>query len=173
MDYFDAVKSRYTHKELFLSDPVPRRHLDMIAHAGLAAPSGGNAQSVSLIVVDDKEVLTRLCAIAATDGLRSAPAAIAVMSDPSTQSAGSNFMVEDYSAATENMLLAATALGYGAVWLDYLLMDRSVQLAYLKVLGAPESYLLPIIIPIGKPDGEGSRRVKKPFGERMSYNRFG
>jgi len=173
MDFFEAVKARYTHKETFLGTPVPREHLEKIARAGLAAPSGDNAQSVSLIIIDDSGVLSRLRAIAASDGLRTAPAAIAILSDPSTQKKDTNFLKEDYSAAAENMLLAAAALGYASVWLDYILMDRQVQLAYLRELGAPESYLLPIILPIGKPDGEGSRRVKKPFDERMSYNGFG
>jgi len=172
MDFFDVIKQRYTHKEKFLGTPVPREHLEKIAKAGLDAPNANNCQCVSLVIIDDKEVLSKLCAIAATDGLRTAPAAIAVLSDPSHFEGAQDLNREDVAAAVENMLLAATALGYVSVWLDYMLLDKEVQQAYLKVLGAPETFMAPVILPIGKPDGEGSRRVKKPYNEKMWINRY-
>jgi nitroreductase len=173
MEFFEAVRKRYTHKEKFKSDAVPREHLEAIASAGLAAPSGGNTQSVGVIIIDDRDILGRLCGIAASNGLRTAPVAIAVLINPAMQMENTDYTREDYSAVTENMLLAATALGYASVWLDYILVDRDVQLSYLKVLCAPETFLLPVILPIGIPDGEGSRREKIPIRERISYNRYG
>lgn len=172
MDFFEAVEKRYTHKETFLNGSVPREHLEAIARTGLAAPSGCNAQSVSLIIVDDAEILAKLCEIASSVGLSSVQAAIVVMTDPSTQTYSINYEKEDYSAAVENMLLAATALGYASVWLDGILIDRSKQLEYLKILGAPDSFNVPAVLPLGKPDGSGSRRKKKPYSERLSYNQY-
>lgn len=173
MNFFETVEKRYTHKEKFLSEPVPREHLQAIANAGLAAPSGCNAQSVNLIIVDDKSILSELCAVAPTAGLSTVQAAIVVMTDPATQTYSINYEKEDYSAAVENMLLAAVALGYASVWLDGILIDRSKQIEYLKILGVPESFNVPAILPIGKPDGNGSRRAKKPYSERLSYNHYG
>jgi len=173
MEFFDVIKKRYTHKERFKAISIPRSDLEAIATAGLLAPSGGNTQSVSLIIIDDKNVLDRLCDIASSDGLRSAPAAIAVLINPDMLMKETDYSKEDYSAATENMLLAATALGYASVWLDYILTDRSVQQAYLSVLEAPDNFLLPVILPVGIPDGEGSRRKKIPIEKRMFYNIFG
>jgi nitroreductase len=84
-----------------------------------------------------------------------------------------NFEMEDYSAATENMLLAATALGYSSLWLDSIYFDESKQKAALAVLGAPANYHLRVVLPVGVPDGEGTRREKLPFNERVSYVKFG
>jgi nitroreductase len=80
--------------------------------------------------------------------------------------------MEDYSAAAAQMLLAATALGYVSLWLDSPYFDEDKQKAALAILGAPESYHLRVVLPIGLPDGEGSRRSKMPFEERVSYKKF-
>jgi len=173
MDFFEAIQARYSHKEKFLPDPVPLESLQRIAHAGLAAPTGNNTQCVKLILLPDREALGPLCDVSPTGGLRTAPAAIAVLTDPSGQKGAFNFEVEDYAAAAANMLLAITALGYVSVWLDSPYFDADAQKAALKVLGAPEGYHLRVVLPVGLPDGPGSRRSKLPFEERIFYRRFG
>jgi len=172
MDFFETVEKRYSHKEGFLPTPVPREHLEKIAHAGLMAPSGTNAQSVSLVLLPDRAAVQSLCDIASSAGLATAPAAIALFTDSATQKGPENFEKEDYSAACENMLLAATAMGYSALWLDYLYFDENNQKAALALFNAPEGFHLHVVIPIGMPDGPGSRREKRPFSERMRYVKF-
>jgi len=172
MDFFEAVSARYSHKQRFLSDPVPREHLIQIARAGLAAPTGGNSQSVELIILDDRAAFEEVCEVTSTEGLRSAPAGIVVMTNRKTQTSEDNFEKEDYSAAVENMLLAATALGYASLWLDSILFDPEKAARARAVLGAPEEMTMWAILPIGKPDGEGARRAKKPYSERLSYNHY-
>jgi nitroreductase len=144
----------------------------MIAKAGLAAPTGNNSQYVRLVILPDRECLEPLCEIAPADGMQTAPAAIAVLTDASAQKFEWNFEVEDYSAAAAQMLLAATALGYVSLWLDSPFFDKAKQKAALDVLGAPEGYHLRVVLPIGFPDGEGARREKMPFNERVSYVKF-
>jgi len=173
MDFFETVEKRYSHKELFLPESVPLKDLEIIAKAGLAAPTGNNSQYVRLIILPDNASIQPLCDISPHDGLKSAPAAIAVLTDPSAQMFQWNFAVEDYSAAAAQMLLAATALGYASLWLDSPYFDEDKQKAAVIALGAPESYHLRVVLPIGKPKGEGSRREKMPFSERVSYRRFG
>ena len=173
MNFFEAVEKRYSHKEKFLPDAVPLENLELIAKAGLAAPSGGNAQSVRLIILPDKEALRPLNNLFEHGGLMTAPSAIAVLTDSATQQADLNFEIEDYAAATENMLLAAVALGYAALWLDYPFFDDDTQKAALEILGAPAGYHLHVVMPIGVPDGAGTRREKLPFEARVSYGKFG
>ncbi|MCL2444195.1 MAG: nitroreductase family protein [Treponema sp.] len=173
MDFFETVEKRYSHKERFLPDSVPVKDLEEIAKAGLAAPTGNNSQYVRLIILPDRESLQPLCDIAPTDGMQTAPAAIAVLTDPSAQKFQWNFEMEDYSAAATQMLLAATALGYVSLWLDSPYFDEEKQKAAKKILGAPDSYNLRVVLPIGLPDGEGSRRDKMAFEERVSYRKFG
>jgi len=173
MDFFEVIEKRYSHKEKFLPDPVPLENLELIAKAGLAAPSGANGQSVRLIILPDREIIQKLCDLSPTDGLMTAPAAIALLTDSSTQTGEFNFEVEDYSAAAENMLLAAVALGYASLWLDFPYLHDDIQKAAIDILGAPDGYRLRVMLPIGLPDGPGTRRDKLPFDKRVSYRKFG
>ncbi|MCL2031615.1 MAG: nitroreductase family protein [Oscillospiraceae bacterium] len=173
MDFFQAVEARYSHKERFLPDPVPLADLERIAAAGLAAPTGTNSQCVRLVLLPDGDAVRALCGVSPTAGMLTAPAAIAVLTDGSTQTGEWNFEVEDYAAAAAQMLLAATALGYVSVWLDSPYFDEDRQKAALAALGAPAGHHLRVVLPVGRPDGEGSRRGKLPFGERVSYGVFG
>jgi nitroreductase len=170
MDIFEAFDARYSHKEGFLPNAVPAEDLERIAKAGLAAPSGVNRQAVRLVILSNRAALAPLCAVAPTIGLETAPAAIAVLTDRAVTPADAfNFEKEDYSAATENMLLAATALGYVSLWLDSPYFDAEKERAARAVLGASDDYRLWAVLPIGKPDGTGSRREKLPFEQRVFY----
>ena len=60
MNAIDAIRERHCYRGKYLSTPVPREHLVTIMEAGLAAPSGCNTQTTSLIAVDDAEVLKSL-----------------------------------------------------------------------------------------------------------------
>jgi len=173
MDFFEVVEKRYSHKERFLPDAVPLDNLERIAAAGLAAPSGSNSQCVRLVILKNREEIKPFSDIFGHGGLESAPAAIAVLTDSSKQAVDLNFELEDYSAAVENMLLAAVALGYASLWLDYLFFADDAQKIALEMLGAPAGYHLHVLMPVGVPDGSGTRREKLPFSERVSYGRFG
>jgi nitroreductase len=173
MDFFEAVDKRYSHKDKFLPDPVPLEHLERIAKSGLAAPTGSNSQCVRLVILPDREAVQPLSDLSPHGGLMTAPAVIAVLTDSSTQTGDLNFELEDYAAATENMLLAAVALGYESLWLDYPYFDKDTENAALEILGAPATHRLRVVLPIGLPDGEGSRREKLPFSARVSYRKFG
>ena len=105
LDFFQVITERYSHKGGFLPDPVPLEDLELIAKAGLAAPSGDNSQCVRLIILPDREALQPLCDLCSTKGLLTAPAAIVLLTDRSAQKGKNNFEIEDYAAATENMLL--------------------------------------------------------------------
>ncbi|MCL2388736.1 MAG: nitroreductase family protein [Defluviitaleaceae bacterium] len=174
MEIFEAISKRYSHKEGFLPDPVPLEDLERIAQAGITAPSGVNRQSVRLIILPDRTALDPVCASSPAIGLETAPAAISVITDNTVTPDGQiNFEKEDYAAAVQNMLLAATALGYSSLWLDSPYFDPAKEKQTRAVLSIPDNYRLWATIPIGKPNGEGSRREKLPFKERVSYGKFG
>ena len=60
MKVIDIINSRHSYRGKFKSTPVPREDLITIMEAGLAAPSGCNKQTTSLIAVDDAQVLDKL-----------------------------------------------------------------------------------------------------------------
>jgi len=172
MDFFSTIEQRYSHKENYLPDPVPLRDLEVIAQAGIAAPNGANAQTVRLVLMPDRAALQPLCDASPTNGLQTAPAAIAVLTDSSVPQNPLNFNKEDYAAAATQMLLAATALGYASVWLDSPYFDEANEKAARAALNASDNYRLWAVLPIGKPDGPGSRRDKLPFEARVSYGKM-
>jgi len=172
MEFMEAVYKRYTHKEKYLPDAVPLGDLEQIAKAGLTAPTGNNSQCVRLVILPDRDAVRPLCDVSPTIGLQTAPAAIAVFTDGSKQIGDYNFEVEDYAAAAAIMLLAATSLGYVSTWLDSPFFDKDKQKAACAALGAPEGCHLRVVLPIGLPDGPGSRRNKPPYDERVFYGKY-
>jgi len=174
MNLFEAIEARYSHKEAFLPDPVPLADLEQIAKAGIAAPSGVNRQTVRLIILPDRAAVSPLDTLTPHGGLSTTPAAIVLFTDSTiTPKEQMNFEKEDYSAAMENILLAATALGYSSLWLDSVYFNPQIESAAKKLLGIPDNFKLWAIIPIGKPKGPGTRRDKLPFEARVFYRQYG
>ena len=173
MDFFEVTKNRYSYKRIYKDTPVPLADLEKIAAAGLSAPTGVNTQCVSLIIIGRPE-LDKLEAVVHANSLASAPAAIALFTDPKlSENAWHDFTVEDYAAAAATMCLASVALGYVSVWLDGCFFDPLHQEGAKAALGLPERCHLRVVIPVGYPAEEEPRRPKKPFEARVSYGQYG
>jgi len=106
------------------------------------------------IIVMDQEKIKHLSK--AADWSAKASAMIAVVMDPSTK-----YWVEDGSAAIENMLLAATALGYGSCWLQG--NAKPYETEFKLLLNIPEELNLLSLIPIGIPKRRPDSPDKKPL----------
>ena len=101
----------------YTDQPVSKEILDALLHAGMSAPSAMNCKPWEFIVVTDVKKLA-LFRKRLIFGNRNAPAAIVVCGNPflSKNPAAHLFWVEDCSAAAQNILIAATGLGLGSVW---------------------------------------------------------
>ena len=84
-----------------------------------------------------------------------------------------SFQVEDCAAAVENMLLAISALGYASVWIDGGLRVEGRAEKIGELLGVPESKIVRVILPVGRPLAEGPRREKMAFAERAWFDTHG
>lgn len=82
------------------------------------------------------------------------------------------FEVEDYAASVENMLLAATALGYATVWMDGMTKAPAACAAIASLLHVPEGKTVRTILPLGVPAEVGEPKPRKSFEERAHYNQF-
>ena len=118
MNTMEAIFARTSYRGPYTAAPVPREDLKAILEAGLAAPSGCNKQTTSLIAVDDPEVLKKLHTVIDLENAKTAPAWICVLSERIIAYRDKCFAVQDYSAAIQNMLLAITALGYQSCWIE-------------------------------------------------------
>lgn len=173
MDILDIIGRRRSYRGEFESTPVPREDLVTILQAGLAAPSGCNRQTTSLIAVDDPEVLEKLRRVIDPPVGETAPAAICVMTQRIFAYRDKCFAVQDYAAAIENMLLAITALGYASCWYEgHITDDDRIGDKMARILGVPEEYELVCFLPVGIPKSVPKAPRKKKFQERAWFNAF-
>ena len=169
----DLIMRRRSYRGKYRPDPVPREDLVRIMEAGLAAPSGCNKQTASLIAVDDPAVLEKLRKVIDPPVGCTAPAMICVLTQRIFAYRDRCFHVQDYSAAIENMLLAAVALGYQSCWFEGHITDEDrIGRKMADLLGVPEDYELVCFLPVGVAESEPGTPRKKSFDERAWFNGF-
>lgn len=136
----------------FTDRAISKDTLETIVKAGMAAPTAVNKQPWDFVVVTERQVLDSLMANHPYSNLATATAAIIVCGnmEKAMEGDGQAYWIQDCSAATENILLAAHALGLGAVWCGvYPMLDRIVPVR--ETLKLP-SYVTPLnIISMGYP----------------------
>jgi len=173
MDTLDAIRNRTRYRGTYRSTPVPREHLRLLLAAGLAAPSGCNKQTTSLIAVDDPELIGRLIALTRSRLGQTAPAVIFVLARKTIATRDRTFYMQDYAAAIQNILLAAVSLGYESCWVEGQVTDTDrIGRRMADVLNVPQDYELVCYLPIGVADEPVKRPDKKPFEERAWFNGF-
>ena len=173
MSTLQHIISRRSYRGKYLADPVPREHLRMILEAGLAAPSGCNKQTTSLIAVDDPQLLSQLHAVITPSVGETAPAMICVLAERIIAYRDRCFATQDYAAAIQNMLLAIEALGYASCWVEGHITDVDcIGRQMADILGVPEDLELVCFLPVGKAEQTIKPPVKKPFEERAWFNGF-
>jgi nitroreductase len=149
MDALDALMTRRSIRT-YDTKPVPKDLVQKLLSAAMNAPSAGNQQPWQFVVIDDRETLEELSRIHPHGKmLAHAPLAVAVCADTAHEK-HKGYWVQDCSAATQNLLLAAHACGLGAVWLGvYPREERMKGIAeFIKMPG----YIVPLsLISIGWP----------------------
>ena len=170
MDFFEAIKSRHSYRAAYADKPVPEADLIKILDAGIRAPSGCNAQTTSFILVTNAEMRAKIAAIFDVEPVRTAPALIIAVTEKLTFDFGLDFELEDYGASVENILLAATALGYASCWWDGMTRLGSAD-ALAELLEVPLGKQVRTILPIGVPLKQAVQAPRKPFDERIDWRR--
>ena len=174
MDIFETIAIRHSYRSEFQNKPVLRADLVKIVQAGINAPSACNAQTTSFVVVDDAKLIADIAKIFGDRPVcTTAKAVIVCLTDATPAYGNTSFAREDCAAAVQNMLLAITALGYAAVWYQgYVQRDGNDQ-QIAQLLGVPKNLRVEVVLPLGVPVTNESPREKKPFTERVSFNRYG
>ena len=166
-----VICERRSFRGKYKPEKVPRDQLKKIMEAGLAAPSGCNKQTTSLIAVDDPEVLSKVLSVIDPPIALTAPAIICVLTQRINAYRDRCFAVQDYSAAIENMLLMISALGYASCWYEGHITDTDrIGDQIAKALQVPEGYELVCLLPVGIPEEEPRSPRKKSFEERAWFN---
>jgi len=169
-DTLTIIRKRRSIRK-FTDQPVEREKIQQLLEAAMAAPSAMNAQPWEFVVITEKEVMDKFRR-ALMFAKMNAPAAICVLGSSRMQKgkAGDKFWMQDCSAATENILLAATALGLGSVWIGVhpvTIFKRQVS----SILNLPEGVTPLNLIYIGYPAETKDARTQYEE-ERVQWGPF-
>lgn len=155
----------------FTAEPVTEAQIDTLLRCAMAAPTAVNSQPWEFIVVTDRALLDTIASrfpnVRISENVQVAFVMCGNMQKTFTPAP--DFWVDDLSAATENMLLAAHSMGLGAVWCGIYHTGREIGLQ--EVLGLPEHIVPLCVVPVGHP-AENPEPKDKYKPENIHYNGY-
>jgi nitroreductase len=149
MDAIDAIFTRRSVRE-YTDEPVPERVVENLLRAAMQAPSPGNQRPWHFILLRDRSTLTEITRFHPyAQMLHTAPLCIVVCGDTNLERYPDSW-VQDCSAATQNLLLAARALGFGAVWVG--VHPRPERVEPIRTLLRLPEHIIPLsLVAVGRP----------------------
>ena len=160
----EAIQTRVSVRQ-FTGEKLSDEQIEKLLRAAMAAPSAMNKQPWQFVVITNEELLAKIGEQMPNSRCQNKPGcAIVPCGDMSKtlEGAARDFWVDDLSAATENLLLAAHAMGLGACWTGvHPNMERVSDVQ--KLLGLDEQIVPLCIIPVGVPAEQPE--VKQKFNE--------
>lgn len=173
MDVFDAIKGRRSVRA-YTSEEVSEEEVEKLIEAARWAPSAGNIQPWEFVIVTNAEAKRKLAEAALHQTfIEEAPVVIVVCADVARSSwgygsRGANlYCLQDTAAATENILLAAHALGLATCWVGAFHEDEAG-----KAINTPRNVRPVAIVPVGRPARKPSAPAKRSIREIVHYDRF-
>ncbi|WP_455142969.1 nitroreductase family protein [Candidatus Hodarchaeum mangrovi] len=173
MDILALIKNRRSIRH-FKNDEIPKEDVEKLLEAAQWAPSAGNRQPVEIIIVQSQKQKEKLVANALDQKfIQEAPLVLIVCADLKRSSArygerGSTlYAIQDAAAATQNILLTATAMGYGSVW-----VGAFRESDVIETLELPSNVRPLAIIPIGKSDKTPSGPGRRPIEEFVHQEKY-
>ena len=167
MDALHAIRTRRSVRR-FEDKAVPEELLRELLAAAMNAPSARNSQPWHFVVIDDRKLLAQAATINPNAWMAAqAPMAILVCGDLDLEKSPGYWMM-DCAAAVENLLLAAHALGLGAVWTGIYPRENRIE-GFRQLLGIPERVVPHSLVVIGYP-AEQVEAVDRYLPERVRRN---
>ncbi len=173
MDALETISRRRSVRN-YRDEEINDDEIETLLRSAMYAPSAINEQPWHFIVVKDKGSLKELSeTLAYGKMLSQAAAAIVICADKNLCKTNENFWVQDCSAAAQNILLAATAMSIGSVWLGVYPNEERVK-AISDYFGIPQNVVPFNVISLGYPQDEGDLKEKPERfkEERIHYNRW-
>ena len=161
----DTIMNRRSIRK-FQSQPVADEDLLSIIEAGRQAPSAANRQPWHFVVVKSEDQRRKLAeACSGQTWIGDAGVLVAGIGKPGVNE---KWYAVDVAIAMQNMILAATALGYGTCWIGAFDQERVKSL-----LGVPEDMRVVALTPIGVSADTPEARPRQPLSEFVSLDRYG
>jgi nitroreductase len=167
MDTLQAIRTRRSIRQ-YLDKPVPQDMLQQVLISAMHAPSACNQQPWQFVVIEDRKLLREVPKINSYAAMAAeAPVAILVCGDSSLETVP-GYWVIDCSAAVQNLLLAAHALGLGAVWTGVYPQQERVE-GFRRLLSLPKNVTPHSLVPLGYP-AEQPPQEERYQTDRVHHN---
>lgn len=179
----EVIKAR-TSIRAFTGEKLSEEQINTLLDAAMAAPTAADIRPWHFVVITDDEVKSGLYSGERHKSMVTTAGVVIVVCGETTRQVRprdaepdaepevrpNNWWFEDCSAATENLLLAATALDLGAVWLSCYPNEKSVE-RIKAYLGLPETIVPLAIVPVGYP-AENPEPKQKWDPSKIHYDRW-
>jgi nitroreductase len=173
LDLFKAIKQRRSVRA-YTREDVSEEEVKKLIEAARWAPSAGNIQPWRFVIVRDAEVKRKLAEAALNQTfIEEVPVVIVVCADEARSSQGYGnrgatlYCIQDTAVATQNILLAAYALGLGTCWVGAF-REELVK----KALNAPMNMRPVAIIPVGHAAERPRAPSRRSLEEIVHYETF-
>lgn len=173
MEFFELVKVRRSIR-LFQPKPVEEEKIKKILEAANLAPSAGNLQAYTILVVKNKKIKEKLYQAALNqEAIYLAPVILIFFANPKKSSLkygqrGENlYCLQDATIAASYAQLAAANLGLGSVWIGAY-DDEKVK----KILNAPNDFIPVAILPLGYPGENPQNPGRRKIEDLVKWEKF-
>ena len=168
MDLDLAIKERRSIR-VYDNVPVSKEKLYEIIQAGVWAPSACNLQLWKFIIIDQPEILKKICELGGASFIKNVNQAIVVLYNNQTDNIEYSDYIQSGSAAIQNMLLKAHSLNIGTCWVNNLPNKKVLR----KLLDIPEYYDPIAMITLGYYSQKINARDRKyDLNTQIAYNKF-
>ena len=149
MELFEAIEKRFSNRK-FLDKQISNSDLNKIVKAGMQAPVGrGKYEDMHITVIQNNILLDEISNLTDRSVFYNAPTLVII----SARDDGHGFDKENSACVAMNMLLAATALGLGSIYLNLVIGLIKENKNILKKLSLPEGFVPIVGIGLGYADG--------------------
>ncbi len=164
MDFFEVIEKRCSIRE-YSDKVISNEDIESMIKAGSLAPTARCVEPWEFIVIKDKKVLNEISTIAPNGKfINNADCAIIILCKET------KYYLEDGCAATENILLSATALGVGACWIAGDKKEYAQKI--VKLIGAPDDIKLISMIALGYPKEGFFPKQKRDLDSVIHFEKF-
>ncbi len=149
MEVFEAISKRFSNRK-FLEKQISNEDLNKILKAGMQAPVGrGKYEDMHITVIQNKDLLNEISNLADRSVFYSAPTLVII----SARDDGHGLDKENSACVAMNMLLSATALGIGNIYLNLVIGLIKENKEVLNKLNLPEGFVPIVGVGLGYADG--------------------
>ncbi|HCI56347.1 MAG TPA: nitroreductase family protein [Bacteroidales bacterium] len=171
MELYEGLLTRRSIRK-YTGEKIDEKDIELIIKAGMYAPSANNRRPWHFIVIADRNVLDKIMKFHPNASmLKEASHAIVVCGDLEKQHAAGYYLL-DCSAATQNILLAAHSLGFGAVWVGIEPRQERVK-ALTEILNLPVNIRPVALVSIGVPAEKPETMPHRFEPDKIHLNNWG